>query len=106
MSDTFITGCLSDLKSHRKNSALPGHLGSAVLKISIFLGFERILCKDQSCHSQRSEVQSHRRHRAWRVGGGKGPRPRMSQEFAFLHLLFWSDPVEEIFPLLTDNKAF
>lgn len=51
MSHAIITGCLSDLKSHRRNSALPGHLGSAVLKISIFLGFESLLCKDQSCRS-------------------------------------------------------
>lgn len=105
MSDAIITGCLSDLKSHRRNSALPGPLGSAVLKISIFLGFESLLCKDQSCHSHgaRSNSTEGTEHER---GRGKEPHLRMSQEFAFLHLLFWSDPVEEIFPLLTGNKAF
>lgn len=57
--------CLSDVKSHKRNSALPSHLGSAVLKIDIFLMFERILCKAQSYHSQQSPVQSHKRCEEW-----------------------------------------
>lgn len=29
--------------------------------------FESMICKNQSCHSQQHPVQSHKRHRAWRV---------------------------------------
>lgn len=71
-------------KSHRRNSALPGHLGSAVLKIYIFLGFESILCKDHSYYSQWNPVHCLKRQGVQRVGGGKGPHLRMSQVFAFL----------------------
>lgn len=66
VSEAVITHiCLSDVKSHRRNPALPSHLGSAVLKIYIFLMFERILCKAQSYHSQQSPVQSHKRCEEW-----------------------------------------
>lgn len=104
MSDAIITGCLSDSKSHRRNSALPGHLGSAVLKISIFLGFERLLCKDQSCRS----------HGGWSdptegwsgEWEGQGASSKTVSRDCLSHSLFCSDPVAEVFPLLTGNKAF
>lgn len=89
-----ITECLSDLKSHRKNSALPSHLGSAVLKIYIFLCLKayfvrlsRSIILNRALSSPTKGVES---------GSGGGTSLRLPQGFAFyLYLLVRRGPVED-----------